>query len=168
MSISMYQASVPVLVRMLKNLSDLLKKGQAHAEEKGFDDGILVNSRLSPDMLPLVGQIQIATDVAKGCAARLAGETSPSYEDNEKSFEEMLARIEKTIEYLTSFKPEQIDGSEDKTVTIQAKGNTMSFPGMQYLVHFVHPNFYFHITTAYGILRHNGVDLGKMDYLGKP
>ena len=168
MTISMYQISIPVLARMLGNLSELLKKGQAYAEEKGFDEAILVNGRLSPDMLPLVGQVQIATDVAKGCASRLAGEVPPTYEDTEKSFSEMFDRIDKTIKHLESFSPEQIDGSEDLTIIVKFKKGEVSLPGMQYLTYFVQPNFFFHVTTAYDILRHNGVALEKMDYMGKP
>ncbi|OUS28256.1 hypothetical protein A9Q99_12030 [Gammaproteobacteria bacterium 45_16_T64] len=168
MSISMYQTSVPVFVRMLTNLSDILKKGQAFAEEKGIDPDILVGSRLRPDMYNLAKQIQIATDVSKGCVSRLAGEVPPSYEDNESSFPELLERLSKTIDHVQKFTPEQIDGTEEKTITLTLGSGDMSFPGVMYLIHFVQPNFFFHVTTAYNILRSQGVELGKMDFLGKP
>jgi hypothetical protein len=168
MAISMYQASVPVFIRMLDNLAVILQKAAAHAESKKFDSTVLINSRLFPDMFPLSRQVQIATDHAKGCAARLAGLESPKYEDNEVTLPELLARIQKTVEYLRTFAPDQIDGSEDKAITLQMRHTTMTFQGMPYLLHFALPNFYFHITTAYAILRHSGVDIGKHDFIGKP
>ena len=165
--ISMYQASVPTLIRTLSNLVSILQKGAAHAESKKFDPTVLINSRLYPDMLPFSRQVQIVTDNAKGCAARLAGLEPPKYEDTEASFPELIARVQKTIDYLKIFKPEQIDGSEDKTISLPLRNNVMTFQGMPYLLNFVLPNVYFHVTTAYDILRHNGVELGKQDFIGK-
>ena len=168
MAISMYQSSVPVFTRMLGNLAAILDKGAAHAEAKKFDSTVLVNSRLFPDMFPLSKQIQIATDMAKGCAARLAGQEPPKFDDGETTFAELKARIDKTIAYLNTFKPQQIDGSEEKTITLQMRSGALTFQGLQYLLNFVLPNFYFHVTTAYNLLRHAGVEIGKMDFTGKP
>lgn len=168
MTISMYQASVPTLIRMLNNLSAILEKSAAHAAARKIDPAVLTNSRLYPDMLPLARQIHIATDQAKGCGARLAGIEAPVFEDKETTFPELIARIEKTIAFLRELKPAQIDGSEKKTITLQVRGSTLTFEGMTYLLSFALPNFYFHVTTAYDILRHCGVELGKRDYLGKP
>jgi len=165
--ISMYQAAIPTLIHTLSNLVSILQKGAAHAENKKFDPTVLINSRLYPDMLPFSRQIQIATDNAKGCAARLAGLEPPKYEDTEASFPELIARVQKTIDYLNTFKPEQIDGSEEKTISLPMRNNVMTFLGMPYLLNFVLPNVYFHVTTAYDILRHNGVELGKQDFIGK-
>jgi uncharacterized protein len=166
MTLSMYQASVPVFLRALGNLTAVLKKAAAHAEAKKIDPSALLQARLYPDMFPLIRQIQIATDTAKGCAARLAGLEPPRYEDGEASFAEVLARIEKTCAYAQSIKPEQIDGSEARPVSLKLRGQTVAFSGVAYLLNFVLPNFFFHVTTAYDILRHNGVELGKQDYLG--
>lgn len=166
MSISMYQASVPVLVRGLTNLQNILGKAEAHAAEKQIDPAVFINGRLFPDMLPLVRQVYITTDTAKGCAARLAGVEPPKYEDVEVSFEELHARIQKTIDYLKEFNAQQIDGSEERQVTLKMRSGPVDFTGLNYLLQFVLPNFYFHITTAYGILRHNGVEVGKRDFLG--
>ena len=168
MKISMYQASVPVLKRMLGNLADILQKGAAHAEAKNIDPAVLIASRLYPDMFALARQVQIASDTAKGCAARLAGAEIPKYEDNEATFPELMARIRKTIAFLDTFKREQIDGTEDKSITLQMRSGDLNFTGLSYLLNFVMPNFYFHVTTAYDILRHNGVEVGKNDFLGKP
>jgi uncharacterized protein len=167
MMISMYLASIPTLIHTLSNLVSILQKGAVHAESRKFDPTVLINSRLYPDMLPFSRQIQIATDNAKGCAARLAGLEPPKYEDTEASFPELIARVQKTIDYLKTFKPEQIDGSEDKTISLPLRNNVMTFQGMPYLLNFVLPNVYFHVTTAYDILRHNGVELGKQDFIGK-
>ncbi|WNG19734.1 DUF1993 family protein [Cystobacter fuscus] len=166
MSLSMYQASIPTFVRMLGNLSAILTKAATYAETKKFDPSVLINARLAPDMLPLSFQVQIATDMAKGCAARLAGKEPPSYPDTEATFPELQTRIAKTIEYLNSVSPAQIDGSEERTVILKMRTQDMQFQGQVYLLSFVLPNFYFHVTTAYAILRHNGVDIGKMDFLG--
>jgi uncharacterized protein len=168
MTISMYQASVPSLIRSLNNLVSILEKGAAHAEARQIDPTILINSRLYPDMFPLVKQIQIASDVARKGAARLAGLEAPSFEDNETSFPELIARLEKTTSYLETLTPEQIDGSEEKSITLPVGKDTMTFEGLPYLLYFILPNVYFHVTTTYDILRHCGVELGKGDYLGKP
>ena len=168
MTISMYQASVPVFIRTLNNLIGILEKGATYAEAKKIDPSVLVNSRLFPDMLPLSKQVQIASDVAKRGVARLAGAEAPNFEDNETTFPELIDRIQKTISYLDTFKPEQIDGSEERTITLQVLNNTLSFQGMPFLLYFVLPNIYFHVTTAYDILRHCGVEVGKQDFLGQP
>jgi uncharacterized protein len=168
MAISMYQASVPVLMRGLNNLAGILDKGAAYAATKKIDPAVLISGRLFPDMLPLVKQVQIASDNAKGGAARLAGLDPPRFADDEASFAELAARIQKTVAYLGTFKPEQIDGSEGRTVTLALPSKTLTFSGMQYLLNFLLPNFYFHVTTAYNILRHNGVEIGKQDFIGKP
>jgi hypothetical protein len=166
MSLSMYQASIPVFIRILGNLSAILDKAAAHAEAKKIDPSVLVNARLAPDMFPLSRQVQIATDGVKGCAARLAGIEIPSFADTESTFPELQARIAKTVAFLQSVRADQIDGSENRTVTLKTRGKDTSFQGQAYLLTFVNPNFYFHVTTAYDILRHNGVELGKTDYLG--
>jgi uncharacterized protein len=166
MSLDMYQASIPVFVRMLDNLSSILDKGAAFAEAKKIDPSVLITARLAPDMFPLSRQVQIATDMVKGCAARLAGLEVPSYEDNETTFVELQARIAKTVTFLQSVSAEQINGSEGRTVTLKIRGKEIDFQGQPYLLHFVLPNLYFHITTTYAILRHNGVELGKMDFIG--
>lgn len=168
MSISMYQASVPALVRSLMNLVAILEKGAAHAEVKKIDPTVLINSRLYPDMFPLGKQVQIATDVARRGVARLAGVEAPKVEDNETTFAELIARVQNAIAYLKTFTAAQIDGSEDKSIALPIGTDTMIFEGMPYLLHFVMPNVYFHVTTTYGILRHCGVELGKLDFLGKP
>ena len=164
----MYQASVPVFSRALNNLAAILEKAAAQAEAKKIDPAVLIGYRLYPDMLPLARQIHIATDGAKGGVARLAGVEPPKYEDNEASFPDLIARLRKTVAYLESIKPEQIDGSEDKTVTWKTQTTTRSMQGMPYLLSHVTPNVYFHLTTAYDILRHCGIEIGKQDFLGKP
>lgn len=166
MSLSMYQASVPVFLRMLANLSAVLDKAAKHAEAKKIEPSVLVTARLFPDMLPLSAQIQIASDSAKGCAARLAGVEVPSFPDTETTFPELQARIDKTVAFLKGLKPEQIDGSEERNIHLKMRTREVDFTGQVFLLHFAMPNFYFHVTTAYAILRHNGVELGKMDYLG--
>lgn len=167
MTISMHQISIPVLVRALNNLDAILAKAAAHAEVKKIDPAVLIGSRLYPDMFALARQVQVASDTAKGCAARLAGAEPPKYDDTEATFGELSARIRKTIAYLESFKSEQVDGSESRTVTLQLRDHAITFDGLSYLLNFVLPNFFFHVTTAYDILRHSGVDLGKRDFLGK-
>lgn len=166
MSISMYQASVPAFVRGLTNLSAILDKAAADAEARKIDPAVLINSRLAPDMFPLARQIMIAADFAKGATARLAGVEVPKYEDNETTFVQFKARIDKTIAFVKSFKPSQVDGSEEKDISITVAGNPMAFKGLPYLVDFVLPNFYFHLACAYAILRHNGVPIGKRDFIG--
>lgn len=167
MNISMYQASVPVFARALVNLAAILEKAAAQAEARKVDPAVLINFRLYPDMLPLSKQVQIATDSAKGGVARLAGTEPPKFEDNEASIPELIARLRKTVAYLETIKPEQVDGSEDKTVTWKTQTTTRTMQGMPYLLSHVTPNVYFHITTAYGILRHCGIEIGKQDFLGK-
>ncbi len=166
MKISMYQASVPVFTRALNNLARILEKAAVHAESRKIDPSVLVGARLYPDMLPLSKQIQIASDNAKGCAARLAGLEPPKYEDNETSFPELVARLRKTVSYLESLKPEQFEGAEDRSITLKTHAGPLTFQGMAYLLERAMPNVFFHVTTAYAILRHNGVEIGKDDYLG--
>jgi hypothetical protein len=163
----MHQASVAVSVRALAALADVLAKAQAHCEAKKIDPAVLVASRLYPDMFPLARQVQIASDSAKGGAARLAQQPVPSYEDNEASLDQLAERCRKTIGFLQSLKPEQFEGAEDRTVTWQTRSGDRSMQGLPYLLHHVIPNLYFHATTAYDILRHNGVEVGKQDFLGK-
>jgi hypothetical protein len=164
----MYQASAPRVVNILGNLSAILDKAQAHAEAKKIEPAALTSYRLYPDMLPFTRQVQIACDTAKGMMARLAGVEAPKHEDIEKTFPELKARIAKTVDYVKTFKPEQIEGSEDKTIHMKLGQREIDFTGMQYLLGHALPNFYFHVTTAYNILRHNGVEIGKRDYIGTP
>ncbi|MDH0344179.1 DUF1993 domain-containing protein [Chromobacterium haemolyticum] len=166
MSVSMYQASVPALIRGLNNLSAILDKAAADAAARNIAPDVLLNARLAPDMFALTRQVQIASDSAKGCAARLAGVEVPSYADDEASFADLQQRIAKTVAFLQGFNAAQIDGSEAREVVLKVRGDEIRFSGQNYLLGFVLPNFYFHITAAYAILRHNGVALGKMDYLG--
>ena len=167
MSISMYEASIPVFVHTLTNLKAILQKGAAYAEAKKFDPGILANSRLAPDMFALARQVQIASDAAKGAAARLSGTEPPKFEDTEKTLDELVARIDKTLDYLKSFSAAQIDGSETRTITLNTPRGALTFNGLTFLRHWALPNFFFHVTTTYNLLRHNGVEIGKADYLGK-
>ena len=168
MTISMYQASAPRFANSLKNLSAILDKAQAHAEAKKIDPAVLLASRLYPDMFPLVRQIQIESDSAKGPVARLAGVEVPKYEDTEETIADLKARLAKTIDFVASFKPAQIDGTEDKDIHLKLGSREVDWKGMQYLLGFALPNFYFHVVTAYDILRHNGVEIGKRDYIGNP
>ncbi len=168
MSLSMYQASVPVFLRYLSNLSAILDKAAKFAEARKIDPSILVNARLAPDMFPLSRQIQIATDAAKGCSARLAGVEVPSFADTESTFPELQERIAKTVAFLKSLNAAQIDGSEQKQIHLKAGTRELDFKGQDYLLFFALPNLFFHITTAYDILRHNGLEIGKIDYLGAP
>lgn len=167
MSISMHQASVPVFVQMLTSLRAILDKAEAHCTAKKIDPSVILGARLFPDMFPLTRQVQLTSDFAKGPIARLAGQEPPKWEDKEASFAELRARIDKTIEFVKSFKPEQIDGSESRDVTLPIGGNPTTFKGQRYLLQFALPNFYFHHTAAYSILRHNGIEVGKRDYLGQ-
>jgi hypothetical protein len=167
MTISMYQASIPTFIRALNSLADFLQKAADHAEAKKVDPAVLLNSRLFPDMFPLSKQVQIASDAAKGGAARLAQVEPPSFEDNETTFPQLIERARKTVAYLQTLKPEQIDGSEDRTVSWQTRSATKTMQGQPYLLHHVLPNLFFHVTTTYALLRHNGVELGKQDFLGK-
>ena len=166
MNISMHQASAQRFVHMLNSLSTLLDKAQAHAEAKKIDPLALTSFRLFPDMLPMTRQVQIACDTSKGAVARLAGAEIPKHEDTEQTIAELKARIAKTIAFIQTFKPAQVDGTEDKEVVLKIGGNDMKFTGAQYLLGFAYPNFYFHVTTAYNMLRHNGVEIGKRDFLG--
>ncbi len=168
MPISMYQASVPRFINILGNLSAILDKTQAHVDAKKLDETALTGFRIYPDMLPMARQIMIATDTAKGLAARLAGVDIPVYEDTEKTLAELKARIAKTIAYLQTFTPAQIDGTEDKEIVIKRGDKETRYTGMQFMLGHAVPNFYFHVTTTYAILRHNGVEIGKRDYLGNP
>jgi hypothetical protein len=167
MSLTMYQASIPSFVRMLDNLSVILDKAAAHAEAKKIDPAVFINARLAPDMFPLCRQVQIATDMVKGCAARLAGIEVPRYEDNETTFAELQARIGKTKAFLQSVSALQIDGSEERQITLKFGSRELSFLGQPYLLDFVLPNFHFHLSMTYAILRHNGVEIGKKDYIGE-
>ncbi|ELS31314.1 DUF1993 domain-containing protein [Pseudanabaena catenata USMAC16] len=166
MTISMYQVAVPSVVRSLNNLIAVLEKGAAHAEAKKIDPSVLIASRLYPDMLPLSRQVQIASDIARRGIARLAGTEAPALEDNETTFAELGDRLRKVIGFIETFTPEQIDGSEEKVITLPIGKETMTFAGQAYLLFFILPNVYFHVTTAYDILRHCGVELGKLDFLG--
>lgn len=166
MTLSMYQASVPVFVRTLNNLSAILEKGAASAEARTIDSAVLIAARLAPDMLPLSRQVQIAADSAVRGAARLAGIEIPSMPDTETSFAELRERIAKAIAFVESVPADKIDGSEERTVTLPMRDGEVTFTGQSFLLGFVLPNLFFHVTTAYAILRHNGVELGKMDYIG--
>jgi hypothetical protein len=166
MTISMYTASVPLFRRSLGALSAVLGKGAAFAEAKKIDPAVLLQSRLAPDMFPLARQVQIASDTAKGCVARLAGAEVPSFPDTEASFAELQDRLARTLAVVAGFTPAQIDGSEDKEIVLKFRTGEQRFTGLDYLSFFVLPNVYFHCTTAYAILRHNGVEIGKRDYLG--
>lgn len=166
MTISMYQASVPVFVRMLGNLRRILEKAAAHAETAKFDPAVLVNARLFPDMFALARQVQVASDMAKGCGARLAGVEVPRYEDNEASLPQLIERIDKTVAFLKSLPANRIDGSEERAISLTLRSGNMEFTGLRYLLDFALPNFWFHLTTVYAILRHHGVALGKSDFLG--
>ena len=166
MSITMHSASVPVFLRMFGNMNVWLDKAEAHAQAKKFDTANYLTARLAPDMLPFVRQIQMASDAAKFAIARLAGVEAPKFEDNETNFAELRERIAKTVAFIKTVSAEQIDGTEDKDIALPRRDGTLVLKGEPYLKHFVLPNFYFHMTTAYALLRHNGVDLGKMDFLG--
>lgn len=167
MTISMYSASIPVCIRMLNNLVGILEKGAGHCRENDIDESVMVGARLFPDMFPLARQVQIASDIAKRGGARLAGLEPDAVEDNEKTFDELIERVRKVIAFLDTLEPEQIEGSEDRPITLRLRGSDVTMAGQVFLLNFVMPNVYFHITTAYDILRHNGVVLGKPDYLGR-
>lgn len=167
MTISMHQAGIPTIIRALNNLAEILEKGEQHAAAKKIDPAVLLNGRLYPDMFPLSKQVQIASDISKGGCARLAQVEAPAYEDNETTFAELIQRVKKTIAYLETLKAAQVDGSEDRTVNWQTRTATKSMQGQPYLLNHVLPNVFFHVTTAYNILRHNGVELGKQDFLGR-
>jgi len=166
--ITMSQASAPRFVNLLKNLSAILDKAQAHCAAKKIDPLVLTAARLYPNMFSLARQVQVACDSSKGAVARLSGTEIPKHEDTEKTFEELKARIATTIAFIESVKPAQLDGTEDREITLKIGGNELKFNGLQYLFGFAWPNFYFHVTTAYAILRHNGVELTKQDFIGAP
>ena len=168
MTINMYNASVPVLKHTLTALSAILDKGEAHCTAKKIEPSVMLGTRLIPDMLPLIRQVQIACDMAKGGGARLAGVEVPNYSDTETNFAELKARIAKTIAFLDTLKPDQFKGSEERDIKMKAGPQDMHFKGQPYLTGFVLPNVYFHATTAYAILRQNGADIGKFDFLGVP
>jgi len=168
MGLSMHSASAPVFVRMLGNLLAWLDKAQAHAEMRKFDANNFVGLRLAPDMLPFARQIQIASDTAKGCMARLAGVEIPKWEDNETTLAELRTRVQRTIDYVNGFSAAQIDGSDEREILLpQRSGEPLKFSGESYLKHYVLPNVYFHLTVAYALLRHGGVEIGKRDFLGR-
>jgi len=164
--LSMYQAFVPGVSNTLQALSQVLAKGAAHCEARKIDPAAFLQARLFPDMFPLVKQVQIACDMAKGGVARLAGIDNPKFDDTETSFADLQARIDRTLAFMRSVSPEQIDGSEGKAITLTLPSRTIEFTGQQYLTAFVIPNVYFHATTAYNLLRQGGVELGKRDFLG--
>jgi hypothetical protein len=168
MTLSMYAASVPVFHRALTQLGVVLGKGAAFAAARKIDPVVLTTGRLAPDMFPLSRQVQIASDHAKGATARLAGMDMPSWADDETTFEQLQARIARTLAFIAEFKPAQIDGSEARPITLAMRSGSLNFTGQDYLLGFVLPNLYFHCTTAYAILRHNGVEVGKRDFLGQP
>jgi hypothetical protein len=166
MKISVHAISIDILTHALGCLQSVLDKGAAYAAAKKFDPSVLVTSRLAPDMLPLSKQVQIACDISKNSAARLAGVEPPRFEDNEKTFEELRVRIGKTLDYLRTITPAQLEGAEDRDIKVPSGEKTMEFKGLDFVQRWTLPNVFFHITTAYNILRHNGVDLGKRDFLG--
>lgn len=166
MSISMYSASVPLAIRILNNLSTILGKAAAHCEARKIDEAAFLNARIFPDMFPLSRQVQIAGDMIKGGVSRLAGVEIPRFEDKEATFAELQARIAKTVDFLSTIQPEQVDGSEGKDIEITRSSGTVHYKGQAYLLEQVLPNFFFHVTTTYNLLRHGGVEIGKRDYLG--
>jgi uncharacterized protein len=166
MALSMYQASVPAFLQMLSSLSAILDKAEVFAAERRIDPAVLLGWRLAPDMFALARQVQIATDHAKGCCARLAGVEVPKYSDDETTFADLRARIGRTVDFVRGFEPSDIDGSEGRDITLTAGTRELRFKGQQYLVNFALPNFYFHVATAYDILRRCGLPIGKRDFLG--
>jgi hypothetical protein len=168
MTLSMYQASAPIFVRALGNLTHVLKKGEAHAKAKNVTDEALLQTRLIIDMLPLIKQIQIACDMATRGMARLAGVEPQSFEDNETTLEQAYDRIARATDYIKSFKPEQIDGSESRAIQLKMRNGELNLEGQAYLLNFLIPNLFFHCTTAYNILREAGTEIGKTDFVGQP
>jgi hypothetical protein len=163
--LSMHAISAPVFARMLKNMSAILTKAEQQAKAKGYEASVLLNARLAPDMFSLIRQVQIATDHAKGAMARLAGHAPEAIDDTETTFAELQARLARVIKIVESVSEAQLDGAENRTVTIKIPGSELKFDGLSYLTGFALPNFYFHLTAAYAILRHNGIELGKRDFL---
>ena len=166
MTLSIYDITVPVFTRMLNNLLSWMDKAEAEAAARKFSTDVLSEARLAPDMIPFRGQIMIATDHAKGCVSRLAGAPVPSWPDEEKTFDELRARIRKALDLLATVTPESLAGGEERTVTLKLGGEDVSFSGLDYVNQRALPNFFFHVTTAYAILRHNGISVGKRDYIG--
>jgi hypothetical protein len=168
MSITMHSASAPIFIRMLTNLDQWLEKAVAHADAKKFDQSVYLTTRLAPDMLPLSSQIQIACDTTKFAMVRLGGVEGPKFDDTESTIAELRARVSATIDFIKSVPAAKIVGTEEKEITMPRRGGTITMAGEAYLKHFALPNFFFHITTVYALLRHNGVEIGKLDYLGAP
>ncbi|HLU05870.1 MAG TPA: DUF1993 domain-containing protein [Woeseiaceae bacterium] len=168
MAISVFDQTVSVMSRMLLNLDAIVSKAEVYAEEKKIAPEALIQARLYPDMLPFVSQVRIATDTAKGAASRLAGSEMPKWADDEVTFDEIHARIRKALNYLAGFNQEQFEDSETRNIELKFPNRTLQFTGRDYILGFVLPNFYFHVTTAYNILRHNGLEIGKLDFMGAP
>lgn len=166
MSLSLYDVSIPTFLHSLRSLKTILEKAVAHAEARKFDPNVFASMRLYPDMLPLARQIQIASDAAKGAAARLSATEPPKFEDTETTMAELIARVTKTIDYLEGFKPQQFDGDDNRIVTVKTPRTSLSFKAADFVRHWALPNFFFHVTTTYALLRHGGVEIGKVDYLG--
>jgi hypothetical protein len=166
MSLSMQQMSVPIFAKTLGNLSAILDKAAAHAEARKIDPAVLLNARLFPDMFPFVKQIQLACDFAKGSVARLAGQEPPKYEDTETTIADLKARIARTIDFVRSLDTAQFAGAETREISLRVRDTVQKYAAVAYLSHVALPNFFFHATTAYDILRHNGVELGKRDFIG--
>ena len=167
MTISMYQASVPIFIKMLTNLKSILDKAAANAQRRKIQEGVLLEARLYPDMFPLKRQVQLACDHGRGTGARLAGKEPPALEENEQTFADLVARVERSVDFLRTLKPAEIDGGEDREIVRPVRGQPKKFTGTGYLLQYGLPNFFFHVTTAYAILRHNGIELGKADFIGK-
>ena len=167
MSISVYDQSIARMIHMLKNLDNIVSKAENYAEERNIEPSALLRARLFPNMYDFIFQVQVATDLSKGCAARLSGTEIPKWEDDEDTFTDVHERIKKALDFLGSIKPEQLEGSESKELVVQLGSHTVNFTGQSYLLGFVLPNFYFHLTTAYNLMRHNGLELGKRDFVGE-
>jgi uncharacterized protein len=166
MSLSLYEASIPTFLHTLNSLKAILEKAVAHAEGRKFDPNVFASMRLYPDMLPLNRQVQIASDAAKGAAARLSGTEPPKFEDNETTMADLLMRVTKTIDYLQSFKAEQFAGADSRVISVKTPKQTFNFTPADYVRHWATPNFFFHVSMAYALLRHGGVEIGKADFLG--
>jgi hypothetical protein len=166
-SLSMYEATVPPFVKTLTNMKAVLEKAVAHAQAKKIEETVFLNARLYPDMFPLADQVRIATDIARGTATRLTGGEPATYQDDEKTFAELLSRIDRAIGDLKALDPKKFEGTDTREITRPVRGEPHTFTGLNYILHFAAPNVYFHTTTAYDILRHNGVEIGKQDFLGK-
>jgi uncharacterized protein len=166
MSIALYHIAIPPMVRSIGNLKAILIKAEAYAESKNIDPAALITARLFPDMYPLARQVQIASDMAKGAAARLSEQEPPQFEDSESNFAELIARLDKTLEFLATITPDQINNAAQHIIEVPRRDRISSFTGLDYLCDYALPNLYFHVATAYAILRHNGLDLDKRDFLG--